>query len=102
VVFERDREVFSCQLSEPAAGQIYIEYGGRNMPYFTFLAEELGRLPILAHAIQQKRPDVDPYVDTKATLTDALGKTLSQHASGVDTLQARCAQVVPGETRYAR
>jgi hypothetical protein len=99
IVFERDRQLFSCQLSEPAPGKIDIEYGGRKMPYFSFLAEELGRLPILAHAIQQKRPDVDPYVDTKASLTDPLGKILNEHASGLETLRARCEEVVPGETR---
>jgi len=99
VVFERDRVMHTCQLSEPTAGQVYIEYDKRKIPYFTFLAEELGRLPVLAHAIQQKRPDVEPYVDTKAVASNALGKVVSEHTSGLETLRKSCAEQVPGETR---
>jgi len=99
VVFERDREVLECRLSESAVGQIEIEFSGKKMPYFKFLAEELGRLPVLAHAIQQKRPDVNPYVDTKASLSDGLGRVLETHASGLEVLGKRCAESVPGETR---
>jgi hypothetical protein len=99
VVFERDRTIFECRLSEPTAGHIDIEYNDTKMPYFKFLAEELGRLPVLAHAIQQKRPDVNPYVDTKATLVDGLGKVIHEHASGLETLRGICAEQIPGETR---
>jgi hypothetical protein len=99
VLFERDRQVLECKLSQPTAGQLDVEYRGRKMPYLTFLAEELGRLPILAHAIQQKRPDVTPYVDTLASLKDALGTTISERYSALETLRERCKDLVLGETR---
>jgi Pentapeptide repeats (9 copies) len=98
-LFERDRQVVECRLSQSAGGQVDVEYGGRKMPYFTFLSEELGRLPILAHAIRQKRRDVFPYVDTLASLKDALGNVVVQHRSAVGALGDRCEDLVPGETR---
>lgn len=99
LIFERDRRTYECRLFETSAGQIDIEYDGRRMPYFKFLAEELGRLPILAQAIKEKRPDVNPYVDTQAVLIDAMGKKLIDHTSGLTTLRSRCDEHVFGETR---
>lgn len=99
VLFERDRVTYECQLSQTSGGQVEIEYGGRKMGYLSFLAEELGRLPILAHAVRQKRSDVVPYVDTKGTLYDALGTTISGRQSALASLRGRCSYQVPGETR---
>ena len=44
IVFERDRELFECQLSE-LLGQVDVAYGGTKMPYFRFLAESSAGFP---------------------------------------------------------
>ena len=60
IVFQRERQEYWCRLVEPAPGQVDIEVNDRRMPYYRFLAEELGRLSILAESIRQKRKDVVP------------------------------------------
>src|SRR5215468_8542724 len=62
-VFQRNRQTYECRLLETPRG-IEVAFNGATLPYKKFLAEELGRLTILAEAIRQKRKDIDPYIDT--------------------------------------
>src|SRR5688572_19929229 len=72
VLFQRDREDCELRFWEPSPGNIEVEFNGRKLPYFRFLAEELGRLSVLAQSIRQKRKDVIPYTDTRAMLSTSL------------------------------
>ena len=58
IVFQRDRQEYTCRILESVPGQVDIEVNGTRMPYYRFLGEELGRLSILAESIHQKRKDV--------------------------------------------
>ena len=97
IVFQRERQDYSCRLIESAPGQVDIEANGRRMPYYRFLAEELGRLSILAESIRQKRKDVSPYIDTQAVLTNSLGD-ISDAGSALDILRRKCIERSLGET----
>jgi hypothetical protein len=97
IVFQRERQEYTCRLLESAPGQVDIEVNSRRMPYFRFLAEELGRLSILAESIRQKRKDVIPYIDTQAVLTDSTG-AVSASGSALDILKRKCAERSLGET----
>ena len=100
VVFERDRQTVECQLRESAGGQISVHLGDRAMPYSRFLGEELGRLSVLAEAIKQKRPDISPYVDTRASLTTTATTTDPPilPSSGFELLRQQCESRNPGYT----
>ena len=98
VLFERDRQTIECQLIESPGGAVNVQLANRTMPYFKFIGEELGRLSALSEAIKKKRPDVDPYVDTRVCLTDANGLTIGPE-SGVDLLSTQCKQKSVGATK---
>lgn len=97
VLFQRNGQTYQCKLTE-RAGTVEVEYNGGKFPYARFLSEELGRLPILAEAIREKRKDVEFYIDTKAYLTDDLGKS-SAHESAVALLSRECESKPVGETK---
>lgn len=98
VLFERNRQLCSCRLVAFTGDQVDVEFNGARMPYTKFLAEELGRLSIMAEALRQKRPDVDPYIDTQADFDDSLQKRL-QHQSALQTLRAQFNERIAGETK---
>ena len=83
-VFQRNRQTYECRLNDTPSG-IEVQFNGTRLPYRRFLAEELGRLPILAEAIRQKRKDVSPYIDTRAKLTDSLNRQ-SEERSALELL----------------
>jgi hypothetical protein len=95
-VFQRDRETYECRLTESADG-VTVEYNGAKLPYSRFLAEELGRLPILAEALRQKRKDVVPYIDTQADLSDSLGRE-KKNGSALEILRSECTAWNAGAT----
>jgi hypothetical protein len=96
-VFQRERQEYACRLVETTPGQIDVEVNGTRMSYYKFLAEQLGRLSILAESIRQKRQDVIPYIDTQAVLTDSF-EVVSDTGSALDILRRKCAERSPLET----
>jgi NACHT domain len=97
VLFRRDQVDYECQLFETSSG-IVVESQGTRLPYRKFLAEQLGRLSILAQALIDKRRDVAPYIDTLAQSTNAndeRGKT----ESALDSLWNECQSKLFGETK---
>lgn len=96
-VFQRNRQTYECRLFETASG-IEVAFNGTTLPYSRFLGEELGRLTILAEAIRQKRKDVEPYIDTKAVITDALDKK-SNVTSAIAAVSTECQSRPLGETK---
>ena len=99
ILFERNRQLVECQLLEASPGEVEVEHNGVRMQYLSFLGEELGRLSILAHAVQQKRPAPTPYIDTHSIFTDSIGNVQADRASATETLRKACSDRVPGETR---
>jgi hypothetical protein len=97
LVFQRNRTTYSCRLWE-TSGTVEVEFNGIRVPYIKFLADELGRLSILAEAIRQKRKDVEPYIDTKAIFTDYLGNSSSPE-SALDLMWHECESKPVGETK---
>ena len=97
VVFQRNRQTYECRLVETGSG-IEVEYDGSRIPYKRFLAEELGRLPILAEAIRQKRKDVQPYIDTQSVRSDSLDSK-SAPSSAIETVRDECRSRPFGETK---
>lgn len=97
LVFQRNRQTYECALEETASG-VEVLFNGSRLPYRKFLAEELGRLTILAEAIRQKRKDVSPYIDTQAQRTDSLDRT-SQTESALELLWQECQSRPFGETK---
>jgi len=97
VVFQRDGNAYECKLRE-RAGAVEVDYRGNQIPYIKFLSEELGRLPILAQAIKEKRKDVEFYIDTKANVTDDVGKSTT-HQSAASLLYSECESKPVGETK---
>jgi len=95
-VFQRDRETYECKLTESADG-VTVEFNGAKLPYSRFLAEELGRLTILAEALRQKRKDVVPYIDTQADLSDSLDRA-TKNGSALELLRSECSAWYPGAT----
>jgi len=96
-VFQRNRQTYSCKLTETGSG-VEVEFNGFHMPYRKFLAEELGRLSILAEAIKQKRRDVMPYIDTQAQRTDSVDKAYPLE-SAQELLWNECQSRPLGETK---
>src|SRR5215469_6652688 len=94
-VFQRNRQTYECRLLETPRG-IEVAFNGATLPYKKFLAEELGRLTILAEAIRQKRKDIDPYIDTKAVRTDSLDEK-SQVTSAIEAVSTECTSRPLGE-----
>lgn len=97
VIFQREQQEYTCRLVESVPGQPDIEVNGTRMPYYRFLAEELGRLSVLAESIRQKRKDVVPYIDTQAVLTNSSGQD-SAAGSALGILKRKCAERSPLET----
>ena len=97
VVFQRNRQTYECRLVETGDG-IEVEYDGSRIPYKRFLAEELGRLSILAEAIRQKRKDVQPYIDTQSVRSDSLDSK-SAASSAIETVRDECRSRPFGETK---
>ena len=98
VVFERDRQTVECKLLQLPGGGVNVQIEGRTISYARFIGEELGRMSVLAEAIKQKRPDVEPYIDTQASLIDTSGSK-EEPASALGLLSERCDETVLGETR---
>src|SRR5579863_1984881 len=96
-VFQRERQEYTCRLMEATPGQLDVEVNGTRMSYYKFLAEQLGRLSILAESIRQKRKDVIPYIDTQAVLTDSSG-AVADMGSALDILRRKCTERSPLET----
>jgi hypothetical protein len=97
VVFQRNRQTYECRLLETAEG-VEVEYDHYRIPYKRFLAEELGRLSILAEAIRQKRKDVQPYIDTQAIRSDSLDSKYAA-SSAIETVREECRSRPLGETK---
>jgi hypothetical protein len=97
IVFQRDRETCELKLVESANG-LEVEYSGRILPYRKFLAEELGRMSIVASALIEKRRDVEPYIDTQSTIVDFMGKG-GKKQSALHALWEECQSKSPGETK---
>jgi len=97
VLFQRDRETCELRLNMAATG-LEVEYCGQILPYRRFLAEELGRMSIVANALIEKRKDVHPYIDTKSTTVDFLGK-IGERQSALNSLWDECRSKSPGETK---
>lgn len=96
-VFQRGQRTWECKLSE-VGGDVFVEFEGQTIPYKRFLAEELGRLSILANAIRQKRKDVTPYIDTRASLSNSLGEPEACD-SALERLRRDCRSRPVGETK---
>jgi hypothetical protein len=98
ILFQKDRQLYSCRLIENTPGSLLIEVNNNPpIPYLRFIAEDLGRLSILAHSIKQKRKDVDPYIDTQAVLFDQLD-SIKVKGSAFDILANKCNEHLVGET----
>ncbi len=97
LVYQRNRITYECKLVETTSG-VEVQIDGTRLPYRKFLAEELGRLPILAEAIKQKRRDVLPYIDTQARRTDSLDNSFPPE-SALDLLWNECQSRPLGETK---
>ena len=98
VIFERNHQVCSCRLLASAGDKVDVECNGSKMSYTKFLAEELGRLSIVAEALRQKRLDVDPYIDSQADFHDPL-KTQAKKESALQILQNQFKEKILGETK---
>ena len=98
VLFERDRQPVECKLLKSPGGIIDVQINDRKIPYSKFIAEELGRLSVLAEAIKQKRSDVSPYIDTRAHLVGTDDSTI-QLDSGLTLLSERCQERGFGATK---
>ena len=88
VVFRRDQQTYECKLTESVDG-VVVELDGTKLPYSRFLSETLGRLPILAEALRQKRKDIVPYIDTQASLSDAMSEECAT-GSALRILKDQC------------
>ena len=97
VLFQRNRITCELRLAETSNG-LEVEYSGRVLPYRKFLAEELGRMSVVASALIEKRKDVDPYIDTQSTTVDSMGKR-GQPQSAISALWEECRSKDPGETK---
>lgn len=97
VVFQRNRITHECSLRETAEG-VDVEFEGQWLPYRKFMAEELGRLSILAAAIKEKRPDIAPFIDPRAIWTDSLSQPSAEELA-LQKLWQECQSRTPGETK---
>jgi hypothetical protein len=97
LLFRRDRSIHECRITESDMG-VNVESGGRILSYRRFLAEELGRLNIVAQALIEKRSDVNPYVDTQSITTDSSGAQ-TRKGSGLAALWQECQAKPVGETK---
>src|ERR1035437_5737901 len=79
-VFQRDRKTYECRLLETASG-VEVDFDGRRLPYTRFLAEELGRMSILAAAMRDKRKAPSPFIDAKADTTTSLEQPLESRSA---------------------
>jgi hypothetical protein len=96
-VFQRNRVAYECKLVE-TGGDVEVEFNNFRLPYRKFLAEELGRLTVVAGAIRQKRKDVDPYIDTLGSISTSLNETTGPE-SALELLWRECRSKPFGETK---
>src|ERR1035437_54356 len=96
-VFQRDRKTYECRLVETASG-VEVDFDGRRLSYRRFLAEELGRMSILAGALRDKRKALSPFIDVTADMTSSLDVP-SNSQSALTALGEACKLRPFGETR---